>query len=175
MRTCVDYTKSRLRLLGVDPNVLDLYNEKHRHYHNFKHIEYMFKKAYDLNIEITDDLFLAIVFHDIVYDPTRPDNEEQSILLLNKWITNSTIDDAIFATKNHTKISTLSGILNMLDLCVLYDNFADFVIYDSNIYKEYSFVDFDTYIEKRIEILTKYKVNKDWLDYVKNRKYERIL
>ena len=63
----------------------------------------------------------------------------------------------------------------MLDLCVLYDNFADFVIYDSNIYKEYSFVDFDTYIEKRIEILTKYKVNKDWLDYVKNRKYERIL
>jgi predicted metal-dependent HD superfamily phosphohydrolase len=51
-------------------DIFDRLNEPHRFYHNWdNHIEYMFKIAEKLGIELADDLILAIIFHDIIYDP----------------------------------------------------------------------------------------------------------
>ena len=56
-------------------DIFNRLNEPHRYYHNWNHIEYMFKIARKLGIELTDELVLAIIFHDIIYDPLAKDNE----------------------------------------------------------------------------------------------------
>lgn len=53
------------------------YSEPHRHYHNLRHIESMLARMDEL---APDDpaMELAIWFHDVIYDPRKRDNEEQS-------------------------------------------------------------------------------------------------
>jgi predicted metal-dependent HD superfamily phosphohydrolase len=61
-------------------DVYEKYTHRSRHYHNMHHISYMvglwetdisrFKNA--------DALFMAIIYHDIIYKPRKSDNEEKS-------------------------------------------------------------------------------------------------
>ena len=72
-----NYIKKNLKRLGIDHNVMYCYDEPHRYYHNMDHIIGMLKMAKSEEY-LDDELFLAIVFHDIVYDSRRNDNEERS-------------------------------------------------------------------------------------------------
>jgi predicted metal-dependent HD superfamily phosphohydrolase len=54
------------------------YSEPHRHYHNFEHIKNMFQVAEKHKVIVDEPLRHLIYMHDIVYDPTRKDNEELS-------------------------------------------------------------------------------------------------
>ncbi len=58
------------------------YGDPARHYHNEKHIVAMLNGARALDFDDRDMARLAIVFHDIIYDPTRNDNEQRSASLL---------------------------------------------------------------------------------------------
>lgn len=60
--------------------IKERYSEPHRHYHTWKHIEYMFKTAEENGVEVKEGspLWYAIVYHDIVYDPKANNNEEKS-------------------------------------------------------------------------------------------------
>ena len=51
--------------------------ESHRYYHTTRHLEDLFRVATELNENkpVSNDISLAIFFHDIVYDPVRKDNE----------------------------------------------------------------------------------------------------
>lgn len=60
------------------------YGDPARHYHNEKHIVAMLTGARALNFDDRDMVRLAIVFHDVIYDPTRGDNEERSAVLLKQ-------------------------------------------------------------------------------------------
>lgn len=148
---------------------LERYNEPHRFYHNWDHINYMLTKANELDI-LTDNLLFAIVFHDIIYDLRADDNEEKSVQLFNKYYQNDIIEQAILDTKTHKPTNDISRLLCDLDLDVLYDNYERFVDYENKIFKEYQFVDYKIYKEKRLEILTNLGVNTEWLNYVKYRK-----
>lgn len=54
------------------------YTEPHRIYHNMNHIVCMFQIAQNNNIELGIDHILAVWFHDFVYTPGAPTNEEDS-------------------------------------------------------------------------------------------------
>lgn len=164
-----NFISKKLTDLGIPQNILERYNEPHRFYHNREHIEVMLSEAKEQNI-LTDELFLAIVFHDIIYDPKANDNEELSVKLLCDYVNNKQISQAILDTKTHKPTNKLSKQLCDLDLGVLKGSFETFIDFENKIFKEYQWVDFNLYKEKRLEVLQSLNVKSEWLDYVRYRK-----
>jgi predicted metal-dependent HD superfamily phosphohydrolase len=82
--------------LGVTPatayppfdNLVAAYSEPHRHYHTLEHLADMFRVVGRLSGGCADPraVRLAVWFHDAVYDPRAPDNEERSAELVAEWL-----------------------------------------------------------------------------------------
>lgn len=153
-------------------DIFERLNEPHRVYHNWdSHIEYMFKISEKLGIELTDELVLAIVFHDIIYDPLVKDNELKSAEFFHDLIHDYVIYNAILdTTHDHEPTSELGKTLCMLDLYNFYDDFDIFYENSYKIFKEYQFVDYSIYKKERRKILEKFNVNPDWIKAVCNFK-----
>lgn len=166
----MNFILDKLRQFGIPEIEIEIerYNESHRFYHNFQHIEKMINDAKIKNM-LTDDLFLAIIFHDIIYNPKTNDNEEKSAELFYSYIKNDEIKQAILETKTHTPTSILSKQLCDLDLSILWGDYEAFIDFENKIFKEYQFVDYSIYKEKRLEILSDFGINPEWLNYVKYR------
>lgn len=69
--------------LPIMQKVIDAYDEPHRHYHDMWHIKEMLhfvqeNYADKLTMNEWDALRVAIIWHDIILDPTAKDNEEKS-------------------------------------------------------------------------------------------------
>jgi pantetheine-phosphate adenylyltransferase len=155
----------RLRALSFDPRILERYEEAHRCYHNLDHICFMLDK---LSPHLKNDtLFLAAVFHDIVYDPRSQTNEPDSADLFLKEAASSSLSDKtkqevkqlILDTKDHKASGELSKILIDADLAIFNESFDKLLEYEQNVFKEFQFVDFKAYREKRVEILQNYNKN----------------
>lgn len=146
------------------------YNEPHRYYHNWSHIDDLLIKAYTRNI-LSDNLMLAIVFHDIIYNPKSLTNEEDSADLLLRYYNNTEVITAILETKTHKFTTELSEQLCELDLEILNSPLDIFADYDRKIFKEFQFVDYSLYKEKRIEVLSKLPIKPSNLEYVKMKEY----
>ena len=160
---------------SVNIKELNNYGDSNRYYHNYEHIWYMIGRAKELNV-LSHELLLAIVYHDIIYDPKSNDNEEKSAkLFTDKFDTFSDflnvgeITQAILETKTHKPESELGKILCHLDLDILHTNLDKFVDFENKIFKEYQFVDYLMYKEKRINILRRFGIERSKLDYIKYR------
>jgi pantetheine-phosphate adenylyltransferase len=161
----------KLKQLGVSANIeneIKRYDEPHRFYHNIEHIQKMLNSAKEQGI-LSDDLFLAIVFHDIIYNPKENNNEELSAELFYSYLKVDYIKQAILETKTHKPTSLLSMQLCDLDLSVLREDYETFMDFENKIFKEYQFVDCKTYKIKRLEILSNLGVKNEYLNYVKYR------
>ena len=175
-----DYTSKRLKKFK---NIFDLdflqkyYDQPHRFYHNWDHIENLISLARKFTgiIDLNDDLFLAIVFHDIIYDPKQRNNENRSAELFYSLFKNDTVRRAILDTENHSPASLTSNIvsinLNSLDMHIMGTDidYKTFIDYEHKIFKEYQWVDYDKYKEERIKILKKYNAKLEFINYVKYR------
>jgi len=164
----MNFILDKLRQFGIPEIEIERYNEPHRFYHNFQHIEKMVNDAKNQDV-LTDDLFLAIIFHDIIYDPKANDNEEKSAELFYSYIKNDEIKQAILETKTHTPTSKLSKQLCDLDLSILWGDYETFIDFENKIFKEYQFVDCKKKKKKRLEILSDFGINPEWLNYLKYR------
>jgi len=130
-----------------------LYGEKHRYYHTLEHITFLINKInkiyeWDENEKERDILILAALFHDIIYDTQKSDNEEQSVSFFKSKIHNKMtpelqkVCDIILATKNH-KITgdKLTDIFCDLDMWILSNgSFVEILDNERKIFKEYQFV-----------------------------------
>jgi predicted metal-dependent HD superfamily phosphohydrolase len=150
------------------------YNEKHRFYHNLYHIYDLIEKAGD---DISDELFLAIIFHDIIYDPRSQSNEKDSvefykslIPLLKKEVDHDIIIQAILDTKEHVPSigNDVSNILCDIDMSIIHSDYNTFVTYEDQIRREYNFVDIETYKKNRLSFLIKNNVNVVNTEYVRS-------
>lgn len=87
-------------------NIIDLYSELHRKYHNLDHIGYMLKNAdsliYQNGVFNKSRLIEAIIFHDVVYYPQSKYNEKLSALFYVQHSTDPLVCNAIIASKSHT-------------------------------------------------------------------------
>lgn len=151
------------------------YSEPHRYYHNWDHIASLLNEAEKRDI-LTDYLFLAIIFHDIIYDPQATDNEEKSaeyFASLYNGIFKQEIIQAILDTKTHNPTNELGKVLCELDLGILHSDLATLIEYEHGIFKEFQYVDWSTYKTERIKVLRKLQ-KKDELEalisYVDSRK-----
>ena len=107
---------------------------------------------------------LCIYFHDVIYDPTKKDNEEQSAVLFLKYAEEEKLDELlkkevetiILATKNHAvrqpNESLECQVFLDLDLSILGADAATYGIYCENIRKEYSFVPQAAFVKGRTSV-----------------------
>lgn len=147
-------------------DVVKCYSESHRFFHTMQHIE----KIINIILNISnlteyekDILVLATIYHDIIYNPQKNDNEEQSAFLLKEhapfpW-NNDVIHayEIIISTKTHQKTGDkLIDIFLDLDMATLSDtSFIEMLQYERLVFKEYQFVDYKTYKEARKQFLLK--------------------
>jgi predicted metal-dependent HD superfamily phosphohydrolase len=147
---------------GCDPPaaraVLDetvrAYLEPHRHYHTLDHIAALLAllDRHGADAADRDALTLAILFHDIVYDPTRQDNEEASA----RWAVarlealgfpadlRAKVERHIVATRHDRAVEAIGetdlALLLDLDLSILAAPPAKYRAYAQAVRREYAFV-----------------------------------
>lgn len=125
-------------------HLFELYDQPHRYYHNFSHIVRMLYVLNKHTVEITPELYIAVLYHDAIYDPTRDDNEAQSALLYESHCIDmgDTPDEKIIQmildTKEHISTLEESKLLIDADLWTLGSNIWTYEMYTKAIEKEYS-------------------------------------
>ena len=86
------------------------YEESQRHYHTLKHIASLLQLSLQYSSFIKNKFVvnMAIIFHDLIYEPTKSDNEEQSAnmfkALLGEYLPQTDADKVyhyIIITKSH--------------------------------------------------------------------------
>lgn len=139
------------------------YETAKRYYHNLQHIEKMLRLAVEVAAEVQDvpAFLLAIWYHDIIYDPTSPQNEAESAAYMNQlWQgfvpaqTLTLATDHILATThklipNHPD----SQLLLDLDLAILAASVSDYANYQTAIRREYAHVPDELYRLGRTNVL----------------------
>lgn len=133
-------------------------------YHNWGHIGYMMAtyQQFNFNSEELDTLYLAIFFHDVVYDPTRKDNELKSAQWAEKVLNALQFDPRkiercvqhILATEKHGPSDQLdTQILLDLDLAILGSDRNTYAHYAQCVRKEYAMYSDTIYRNGRIQAL----------------------
>lgn len=74
------YVKKKSTINELFDDVVKRYSVRSRYYHNMMHIMGMASlwDTFKDSLEKQDEVFLAIIYHDIVYNPKRSDNEQKS-------------------------------------------------------------------------------------------------
>ena len=129
------------------------YTETHRFYHTLQHIFDLINVLSPLKSIISDQnaVLLAILFHDIIYDPTSSHNEENSAVLFEELLSASLekllvqkVVDYIIATKSHkTSDQSDQDLLLFLDcdMSILGRGRNEYAAYARQIRQEYIHVD----------------------------------
>jgi pantetheine-phosphate adenylyltransferase len=173
------YISNRLIELKFPKEVLLNYTEPHRFYHTTQHLIEVITHLSKHKV-VNDELFLAAVYHDAVYNPKADDNEEQSANLFVKHALKSglskqnikQIEQLILDTKHHYPSSEKSKQLIDADLDILNQPLSKLIEYEHQIFKEYQFVDYSIYKVKRIEkLMSLNSITKldGLIEYVKQR------
>jgi predicted metal-dependent HD superfamily phosphohydrolase len=166
--------------------VLDMWNESHRHYHNLDHLNDLLQQINEnygegkFDERFRDKLMLTALFHDIVYEPSRQDNEERSAQFFEDLCVDKSsqelleVKKAILDTKSHNSDSKLSETFNKYDMNIVERDFDSLLRWESGIYEEFKSFG-DQYKTGRLQflesLLDKYPQNSDNLlkliDWVK--------
>lgn len=164
-------------------DIKDMWSLPHRHYHDLSHLDDMINQINDLGIKGEDyeKLIIAALFHDIIYDPKKNDNEEMSAKFLlsvcdnvNKGI--KEIEQIILDTKTHESNTKLSEIFNKIDMSVVERDFEGLLEWEKGVWNEYKSYGPELYKKGRLQFLEslvdEYPNNKENLlkliDWVKN-------
>ena len=157
--------------------------EPHRHYHGFDHF---LQLCNDIPGYVRPDIFLAIVFHDIIYDPRRNDNEERSCGYFRQEMPEDfqknnakLMDDvctAIMETKHVSPPqSELGKILCKADMNTLIQSgISDLIHYELKLSREYQIFPHESYRNGRIDFLSKWTDKnpaiKELIEFVRHRR-----
>lgn len=140
------------------------YNSKSRYYHNLRHLENMLQELEIVKQEIQqmDNVLFSIYYHDIIYKPTKSDNEYQSALFFKKRITQTDFEEIeycfrqIEATKTHEKSEDKdTNILLDIDLSILGQRQDIYEEYCQQIRQEYRIYPNFLYRKGRSKVLRK--------------------
>ncbi len=119
------------------------YGEPHRHYHTLDHIAAvvtLFETVRD-RFEDPDQALLALYFHDIIYDPSRHDNEAQSAHVLMNRLPGHDVSRAahhILATQKHlAEHDPDTNLVLDIDMSILGAPWPDYFAYARGVACEY--------------------------------------
>lgn len=156
-------------------NIAIRYNEPQRAYHDLQHIQQLFGQ-YDQvkdNLHEPHIIALAIYYHDVIYEPTRSDNELKSaeyavesltdylsaeqcqhIYALIMMTASHQVDKWSNETKEREKYNDAAYLLDM-DLSILGSSWSEYEHYAHTVRQEYAHVSDDDYRVGRIAVLKK--------------------
>lgn len=157
-------------------DILDAYSEPQRRYHNLSHIYAMILNYRHFQQELTypKTVLFAIFFHDMVYDPQSPDNEEESVKLFESCASDLGVDSEVISETSAMIRLTASGHRTAehdsdtpfrardihyfldFDLAILGSNPVEYTIYAKQIREEYSHVPDEEFCGRRADILGKF-------------------
>lgn len=145
------------------------YNEPGRFYHNLEHYRYVLNlfESIKSNLKHPESVDIALSFHDVIYDPKEAPgvNETRSANFMHECLdglikpeTLTRAEKIILATANScgaTQLDVDSDTAYALDcdLAILGESPEKYLDYEQGIRKEYSFCDFETYRQARIQFL----------------------
>jgi predicted metal-dependent HD superfamily phosphohydrolase len=140
------------------------YTAPGRHYHNLAHIEDCLgalARVEDLSSLERDTLSEAIWWHDVVYDPTRADNEELSARLAEQHVREDLRQEVgrlIRLTRTHDvqPDDRLGAILISIDLSILGAEPARYDAYAAAIRQEFIHVPEADYRAGRAKVLSQF-------------------
>jgi len=124
------------------------YSETNRHYHNLEHLTDLYTRLTPLKDKITNwnSVLFALYYHDLIYNATKKNNEEQSAVLAAERMEKLAVpldeiehcNNIILATKSH--IEHPDSDINYFtdaDLSILGRDWETYNIYCQKIRKEY--------------------------------------
>ena len=133
--------------------IIYYYSGQHRHYHNINHIAHLFT-WFDRFIDKVSNpagMGFSILYHDIIYDTYRTDNEEQSAAFAESHLQQLNINSVLIdnvktfirATKNHMIPAGFSlhndlALFLDFDMTILGDDEETYKRYSEKIRDEYS-------------------------------------
>ncbi|ANV99975.1 phosphohydrolase [Bradyrhizobium icense] len=140
------------------------YTAANRHYHNLAHIEdclAVLARVDNLSAAEREILTEAIWWHDVVYDPTRSDNEELSAQLAEQHVREdigAEVARLISLTKTHDVQpgDRLGAILISIDLSILGAEPARYDAYAAAIRQEFIHVPEADYRAGRARVLSQF-------------------
>lgn len=127
--------------------VTEHYDNPNRHYHNLKHIEDLITQIEQLSLSANDKAILINValFHDVIYNAGRKDNEQKSAEFAGFWLSklnmgtieSEIICDIIRSTNTHQSSDLLTQLFLDIDLSILGGNEENYQEYTAQIRKEH--------------------------------------
>jgi pantetheine-phosphate adenylyltransferase len=169
------YNKIMLKYFskGVLDDILKRWNEPHRFWHNLDHLKFLLNKIdnhflndYEGKLYYTDtykSLIIAAYLHDVIYNPKTNNNENMSIeylidninkSVLGKFIISQTISIIESTRGRKYPVGDFEKLFWYFDNDIIINGTIEELIdYENKIFKEFQFVDYNIYKEKRIEFL----------------------
>jgi len=127
--------------------LLAMWNESHRSYHTLNHLNDLINQINENKSKYSEKeyekLLIASLFHDIVYDPMKGDNEEKSAQFLMECSidkSNSDILDIkqiILDTKTHKPHNMLSESFCNYDMNIVERDFDQLLGWERGIHSEF--------------------------------------
>jgi predicted metal-dependent HD superfamily phosphohydrolase len=145
-------------------DLIAAYSAPGRHYHDLRHVEDCLRRldaVTGLSAGDREFLTLAIWWHDVVYDPTRADNEEQSAILAERHVAPDLRDEVarlIRLTRTHDVEAgdRRGALLVSIDLAILGADQASYDAYADAIRREYAHVPDEAYRAGRAAVLQRF-------------------
>ena len=154
-------------------NIKSHYRESQRYYHTVSHIQQMLDLfvTFRGTLNNPDAVFLAILFHDVIYNPRAGDNEELSAVEFERFyievtqdkdstlklaVNNTMVSQYILATKTHNVSDNSDQDLLMFldfDMSILGSTEVQYERYSQQIRYEYQYVPLGIYTQRRSEVL----------------------
>jgi predicted metal-dependent HD superfamily phosphohydrolase len=158
------HTYNSVDLYDLVKMVKPHYDFHYRFYHNFDHIQNMIDGHQRCFGQMSISEYLAILYHDVVYDPLSRTNEENSVrmMLMHREKFPALIDDSdvqiasniIMHTKHsNSLIPAYAARVVDVDLMILGSDPETYAKYVSNVRREYSMFSDDQWNEGRIKVL----------------------
>ncbi|MFB9990642.1 phosphohydrolase [Deinococcus oregonensis] len=135
-------------LAPAEAFALPYYAEAHRAYHNAEHVRAVLHALGSRQV-LTPTVALAVWGHDLIYDPRRHDNEQQSADVFDGWLAEqgaradlrAEIHALILATRHAAPAAThTEALLIDADLSILGAEAEAFAAYNAAIRREYQHV-----------------------------------
>jgi predicted metal-dependent HD superfamily phosphohydrolase len=143
------YSDNEYLVAGLWGEIEKVYTTKLRYYHNLAHLEYMAERAIQYKDALTDfdTVMFSIIYHDIIYNTRRHDNEQKSADTARDRLTQLGVptekitkcQQQIIATKDHNdNVDEDTNFLVDFDLAILGDTPEKYQYYTKQIRREYS-------------------------------------
>lgn len=169
------------QMISLWKQVEEKYTNSNRYYHNLSHLNNFLVELIPLKSKFQnwEVIVLAIVYHDIVYNPLKKNNEEKSADLAVKELTKIDLahdlikhcSNLIIATKKHESSHQEIKLFTDADLAILGKNADQYRDYTKQIRKEYSIYPDFLYYPGRKKVLMHF-LNKKRI-YLSNYFYDQ--